>query len=93
MTNVPILKEKELPLQCLDRRPNLLLHYEGVLLCFCLSASRSLSSNIHSSLTKRRIYKCKDTIFLIKQTLENKKTDFRHATFSLCLAKKGRNGF
>ena len=49
--------------------------------------------NISSSLPKRRIYKCKDTIFLIKQTLENKKTDFRHATFSLCLAKKGRNGF
>lgn len=34
MTNVPLLKEKELPLQCLDRRPNLLLHYEGGLLFF-----------------------------------------------------------
>ena len=53
----------------------------------------SLLSNIHSSLSKRRIFGYKGTYFLAKSTLLNKKTDFIHATFSLCLAKTGRNNF
>ena len=47
----------------------------------------------HSFLSKRRIFGYKGTYFLAKSTLLNKKTDFIHATFSLCLAKTGRNSF
>ena len=53
----------------------------------------SLLSNIHSSLSKRRIFGYKGTYFLAKSTLLNKKTNFIHASFSLCLAKTGRNSF
>ena len=74
-----------------------------IILCFALRLLVVFIENIrnpiearngglpHSSLPKRRIFDYKGTYFLVKSTLLNKKTDFIHATFSLCLAKTGRN--
>lgn len=53
---------------------------------FCLSASGSLSRNIHSSLRKTTDIWHKDTHFRLNFTLFNIKTVIYKAIFSLCLA-------
>ena len=54
---------------------------------FYLSELGSFVENIHSSLSKRRIFGYKGTYFLAKSTLFVVKTDFWRVSFSLCLAK------
>ena len=51
----------------------------------------SLSSNIHSSLPKRRIFEYKDTNFWSKYTLFNKKTRLWHVIFIRCFAIRMQN--